>query len=149
MAYRKYNKELEDFQKWTSLVRNDRLISTSKDKRQIQNCKDLLIKLKSDPQNIDNFLKDEDKKNIFPESREYQMGKKESFEIILISLLKKYIFLVNILKKLMNQTEDLKVTKVVYDDQKKSFNERWKKLEEGKRKMKNNLYKYNNIVKVS
>ena len=149
MAYRKYNKELEDFQKWTSLVRNDRLISTSKDKRQIQNCKDLLIKLKNDPQNIDNFLKDEDKKNIFPESREYQMGKKESFEIILISLLKKYIFLVNILKKLMNQTEDLKVTKVVYDDQKKSFNERWKKLEEGKRKMKNNLYKYNNIVKVS
>ena len=58
-------------------------------------------------------------------------------------------FLVNILKKLMNQTEDLKVTKVVYDDQKKSFNERWEKLEEGKRKMKNNLYKYNNIVKVS
>ena len=89
MAYRKYNKELEDFQKWTSLVRNDRLISTSKDKRRIQNCKDLLIKLKNDPQNIDNFLKDEDKKNIFPESREYQMGKKESFEIILKSLLKK------------------------------------------------------------
>ena len=44
---------------------------------------------------------------------------------------------------------DLKVTKVVYDGQKKSFNERWEKLEEGKRKMKNNLYKYNNIVKVS
>ena len=84
MAYRKYNKELEDFQKWTSLVRNDRLISTSKDKRQIQNCKDLLIKLKNDPQNIDNFLKDEDKKKIFPESREYQMGKKESFEIVFL-----------------------------------------------------------------
>ena len=62
---------------------------------------------------------------------------------------KEIYFLVNILKKLMNQTEDLKVTKVVYDDQKKSFNERWEKLEEGKRKMKNNLYKYNNIVKVS
>ena len=84
MAYRKYNKELEDFQKWTSLVRNDRLISTSKDKRQIQNCKDLLIKLKNDPQNIDNFLKDEDKKNIFLESREYQMGKKESFELVFL-----------------------------------------------------------------
>lgn len=84
MAFSKYNKELEDFQKWTSLVRNDRLISTSKDKRQIQNCKDLLIKLKNDPQNIDNFLKDEDKKNIFPESREYQMGKKESFEIVFL-----------------------------------------------------------------
>ena len=83
MAYSKYNKELEDFQNWTSLVRNDRLISTSKDKRQIQNCKDLLIKLKNDPQNIDNFLKDEDKKNIFPESREYQMGKEECFKIIL------------------------------------------------------------------
>ena len=48
----------------------------------------------------------------------------------------------------MNHTEDLKVTRVVYDNQKKSFNERWEKLEEGKRKMKNNLYKYNNIVKV-
>ena len=149
MAYNNYNKELAEFQKWACLVRNDRLISTSKNKNQVRNCKDLLIKLKNDPMNIDNFLKDEDRKNIFPESREYQMGKKESFEIILISLLKKYIFLVNILKKLMNQTEDLKVTKVVYDDQKKSFNERWKKLEEGKRKMKNNLYKYNNIVKVS
>ena len=49
----------------------------------------------------------------------------------------------------MNQTEDLKVTKVVYDDQKKSFKERWEKLEKGKSQMKNNLYKYNNIVKVS
>ena len=57
--------------------------------------------------------------------------------------------LVNTLKKLMNHTEDLKVTRVVYDNQKKSFNERWEKLEEGKRKMKNNLYKYNNIVKVN
>ena len=56
---------------------------------------------------------------------------------------------VNTLKKLKNQTEDLKVTKVVYDDKKKSFKERWEKLENGKSQMKNNLYKYNNIVRVS
>ena len=61
----------------------------------------------------------------------------------------KFCILVNTLKKLKNQTEDLKVTKVVYDDQKKSFKERWEKLERGKSQMKNNLYKYNNIVKVS
>ena len=84
MAYNNYNKELAEFQKWTCLVRNDRLLSTSKDKNQVRNCKDLLIKLKNDPMNIDNFLKDEDRKNIFPESREYQMGKEESFEIILL-----------------------------------------------------------------
>ena len=84
MAFSKYNKELEDFQKWTSLVRNDRLISTSKNKRQVQNCKDLLIKLKNDPHNIDNFLKDEDRNNIYPESREYQMGiKEESFDFFI------------------------------------------------------------------
>ena len=61
----------------------------------------------------------------------------------------KFFILVNTLKKLKNQTEDLKVTKVVYDDQKKSFKERWEKLERGKSQMKNNLYKYNNIVRVS
>ena len=77
----KYNEELADFIKWSCLVRNDRLISTSKNRRQAQNCKDLLIKVKKDPQNIDSFLKDEKRINIFPESREYQMGKGESFEI--------------------------------------------------------------------
>ena len=81
MAYNNYNKELAEFQKWACLVRNDRLISTSKNKNQVRNCKDLLIKLKNDPMNIDNFLKDEDRKNIFPESREYQMGKEESNQL--------------------------------------------------------------------
>ena len=81
MAYNNYNKELAEFQKWTCLVRNNRLISTSKNKNQVRNCKDLLIKLKNDPMNIDNFLKDEDRKNIFPESREYQMGKEESYQL--------------------------------------------------------------------
>ena len=78
---KKYNKELADFIQWTCLVRNDRLISTSTNTRQVQNCKDLLMKLKKDPQHIDNFLKDDKRINIFPESREYQMGKEESFEV--------------------------------------------------------------------
>ena len=52
MAYNNYNKELAEFQKWACLVRNDRLISTSKNKNQVRNCKDLLIKLKNDPMNI-------------------------------------------------------------------------------------------------
>ena len=60
----KYNEELADFIKWSCLVRNDRLISTSKNRRQAQNCKDLLIKVKKDPQNIDSFLKDEKMINI-------------------------------------------------------------------------------------
>ena len=148
MAHNNYNKELADFVKWTCLVRNDRLVSRSNNRRQVHNCKDLLVRLKKSPENIDNFLKDDKKNNIYPESREYQMGKEECLEIKYFLNLDLNI-LVNTLKKLMNQTEDLKVTKVVYDDQKKSFKERWEKLEKGKSQMKNNLYKYNNIVKVS
>ena len=82
MAENNYNKELADFVKWSCLVRNDRLISTSQNRSKVKNCKDLLVRLKKDPQNIDNFLKDEDLNNIYPESREYQMGKEEIFEII-------------------------------------------------------------------
>ena len=82
MAHSKYNKELAEFLKWSCLVRNDRLMSTSRNRQQVQNCKDLLVRLKKDPQNIDNFLKDmEDRNNIYPESREYQMGKEESYVI--------------------------------------------------------------------
>ena len=78
MAHNNYNKELADFVKWTCLVRNDRLISTSNNRHQVHNCKDLLVRLKKSPENIDNFLKDDKKNNIYPESREYQMGKEES-----------------------------------------------------------------------
>ena len=42
----------------------------------------------------------------------------------------------------------MKVSKVVYQDKKKSFDERWGKLQEAKLLMKENLYTYNNIVKV-
>ena len=42
----------------------------------------------------------------------------------------------------------MKVSKVVYQDKKKSFDERWGKLKEAKLLMKENLYIYNNIVKV-
>ena len=41
----------------------------------------------------------------------------------------------------------MKVTKVVYDDKKKIFNERWDKLQDAKNVMKESLYKYNNIIK--
>ena len=42
-----------------------------------------------------------------------------------------------------------KICKVVYDDKMKRFQERWQKIEKGKKEMKINFIKYNNIVKVN
>ena len=48
-------------------------------------------------------------------------------------------------------SEDLitQVCKVVFNEKMTQFQERWQKVEKGKKEMKMNFIKYNNIVKVN
>ena len=70
-----WNKEMEEFYDWSCLVRRDKITRTARNTKGLQNCRDLLCRLRHDPENIKRFLTDDPQNKSHPESREFKMGK--------------------------------------------------------------------------
>lgn len=118
--------EITSFHVWKHDVKTDILSARSDNAESILNTKDLHHVMENNPGKIKSKLKNVERQE-----------KNES----------KAWTQVKLRMKNKNSTDDLKVCKVVFNEKMTQFQERWQKVEKGKKEMKMNFIKYNNIVK--